>query len=60
MHLHVRGNKEEGTTPFDNGVMNDLDRFPLGIDMIERVPKPGVSAVYIKQKMRDRRIEYRQ
>lgn len=61
-NLHVRGYKEEGTTttPFDMVVMNDLDRFHLVMDVIERVPKLGASAAHVKQEMRDRRIEHRQ
>ena len=61
-NLHVRGYKEEGTTttPFDMVVMNDLDRFHLVMDVIERVPKLGTTAAHVKQAMRDRRIEHRQ
>jgi xylulose-5-phosphate/fructose-6-phosphate phosphoketolase len=61
-NLHVRGYKEEGTTttPFDMCVLNDLDRFHLVMDVIERVPKLGASAAHIKQQMRDRRIEHTQ
>jgi xylulose-5-phosphate/fructose-6-phosphate phosphoketolase len=59
-NLHVRGYKEEGTTttPFDMVVMNDLDRFHLVMDVIERVPKLGVSAAHVTQLMRDRLIEH--
>lgn len=61
-NLHVRGYKEEGTTttPFDMVVMNDLDRFGLVTDVIDRVPKLGASAGYVKQYMRDKRIEHKQ
>ena len=61
-HLHVRGYKEEGTTttPFDMVVRNDLDRFHLVIDVINRVPKLGYRAAYLKQLMRDKLIEHRQ
>ncbi len=61
-NLHVRGYKEEGTTttPFDMAVLNDLDRFHLVSDVIERVPKLGVNAASVKQAMRDRLIEHSQ
>ena len=60
-NLHVRGYKEEGTTttPFDMVVMNDLDRFHLAIDVIERVPKLGSSAAYVKQMLQDKLIEHK-
>ncbi|MEQ8763286.1 MAG: phosphoketolase family protein [Planctomycetota bacterium] len=50
-NLHVRGYKEEGTTttPFDMVVRNDLDRFHLACDVIDRVPRLGYSAAYSKQ-----------
>jgi xylulose-5-phosphate/fructose-6-phosphate phosphoketolase len=61
-NLHVRGYKEEGTTttPFDMVVMNDLDRFGLVGDVIDRVPKLGASAAYVKQFVRDKRIEHKE
>ncbi len=61
-NLHVRGYKEEGTTttPFDMLVLNDLDRFHLVADVIDRVPTLGASAAYIKQEIRDRLIEHKQ
>ena len=60
-NLHVRGYKEEGTTstPFDMVVMNDLDRFHLVADVIDRVPKLGPVAAYAKQAIRDKRIEHK-
>jgi len=60
-NLHVRGYKEEGTTttPFDMVVMNDLDRFHLVMDVIERVPKLERIAAHVKQKMRDKLIEHK-
>jgi xylulose-5-phosphate/fructose-6-phosphate phosphoketolase len=61
-HLHVRGYKEEGTTttPFDMAVMNDLDRFHLVADVIDRIPLSGSRADYAKQALRDKRIEHKQ
>jgi len=61
-NLHVRGYKEEGTTttPFDMVVLNDLDRFHLVQDVIDRVPQLGARAAYVKQAMRDKRIEHKQ
>lgn len=59
-NFHVRGYKEEGTTttPFDMVVRNDLDRFHLVADVIDRVPKLGYRAAHIKQVMRDKLIEH--
>jgi xylulose-5-phosphate/fructose-6-phosphate phosphoketolase len=61
-NIHVRGYKEEGTTttPFDMVVRNDLDRFHLVSDVIDRVPKLGYLAAYTKQEMRDKLIEHKQ
>ncbi|MBH8576900.1 phosphoketolase family protein [Nostocaceae cyanobacterium CENA369] len=61
-NLHVRGYKEEGTTttPFDMVVLNDLDRFHLVMDVIDRVPKLGYKAAYVKQHLQDKLIEHRQ
>jgi xylulose-5-phosphate/fructose-6-phosphate phosphoketolase len=61
-NLHVRGYKEEGTTttPFDMAVRNDLDRYHLVADVVDRVPELGYRAAYIKQFVRDRLIEHRQ
>jgi xylulose-5-phosphate/fructose-6-phosphate phosphoketolase len=60
--LHVRGYKEEGTTttPFDMVVRNDLDRFHLVADVINRVPKLGYLAAYAKQTVRDRLIDHQE
>ncbi len=60
-NLHVRGYKEEGTTttPFDMVVRNDMDRFHLVTDVIDRVPKLGYLAAYAKQAMRDKLIEHK-
>jgi xylulose-5-phosphate/fructose-6-phosphate phosphoketolase len=59
--LHVRGYKEEGTTttPFDMCVLNDLDRFHLVMDVIERVPGLAERAAYVLQAMREMLIEHR-
>jgi xylulose-5-phosphate/fructose-6-phosphate phosphoketolase len=61
-NLHVRGYKEEGTTttPFDMLVRNDMDRFHLVADVIDRVPKLKVMAAYTKQYVRDKLIEHRE
>ncbi|MBL1432877.1 MAG: phosphoketolase family protein [Gammaproteobacteria bacterium] len=61
-NLHVRGYKEEGTTttPFDMTVLNDLDRFHLAGDVIDRVPELGYAAAYTKQFIRDKLIEHKQ
>ncbi len=61
-NIHVRGYKEEGTTttPFDMVVLNDLDRFHLVADVIERVPKLGPRAAYAQQAIRDKLIEHKQ
>jgi xylulose-5-phosphate/fructose-6-phosphate phosphoketolase len=61
-HLHVRGYKEEGstTTPFDMVVLNDLDRFHLAGDVVDRVPQLGSRAAHLKQYLRDRLIDHKQ
>ncbi|MDQ3257688.1 MAG: phosphoketolase family protein, partial [Acidobacteriota bacterium] len=61
-NLHVRGYKEEGTTttPFDMVVLNDLDRFHLVMDVIDRVPQLGPSAAYVKQELSEKLIEHKQ
>ncbi|WP_036483738.1 phosphoketolase [Myxosarcina sp. GI1] len=61
-NLHVRGYKEEGTTttPFDMVVRNELDRFHLVLDAIERLPQMGDNAAYVKQEMRHKLIEHHQ
>ena len=60
-NLHVRGYKEEGTTttPFDMTVLNDLDRFHLAGDVIERVPRLETIAAHQKQFLREKLIEHR-
>jgi xylulose-5-phosphate/fructose-6-phosphate phosphoketolase len=61
-NLHVRGYKEEGTTttPFDMVVMNDLDRFNLADDVIDRVPHLGYKAAHVKQMLHNKLIEHKQ
>ncbi len=61
-NLHVRGYKEEGTTttPFDMAVHNDMDRFHLVGDVIDRVPKLGHIAAYAKQTIRGKLIDHKE
>jgi xylulose-5-phosphate/fructose-6-phosphate phosphoketolase len=61
-NLHVRGYKEEGTTttPFDMAVLNEIDRFHLVNDVIDRVPQLGARAAYFKQAIRDVLIDHKQ
>ena len=60
-NLHVRGYKEEGTitTAFDMTVLNDLDRFHLMMDAIDRLPQVGGRGVYLKQQFADKLVEHR-
>jgi xylulose-5-phosphate/fructose-6-phosphate phosphoketolase len=60
-NIHVRGYKEEGTitTAFDMTVLNDLDRFHLVMDVIDRVPKLGNRGAYLKQMLKDKLIEHK-
>ena len=60
-NFHVRGYKEEGTTttPFDMVVMNDMDRFHLVMDVIDRVPGLGARAGVLRQQMADTRARHR-
>src|SRR5207237_219927 len=60
-NIHVRGYKEEGTTttPFDMVMLNDLDRYRLVIDVIDRVPSLGVRAAHVRQQMVDERLAKR-
>jgi len=61
-NIHVRGYKEEGTitTPFDMPVLNDLDRFHLVMDAIDRLPQTGDQGIYLEQQFKDKLIEHRQ
>ena len=61
-HLHVRGYKEEGTitTPFDMRVLNDIDRFHLVIDVVQRLHSLGNRGAYLVQRMNDKLVEHRQ
>ena len=60
-NLHVRGYKEEGTTttPFDMVMLNDLDRFHLVMDVIDRVPGLAETAAHVRQEMEDERLRHR-
>ena len=61
-NLHVRGYKEEGTitTPFDMTVRNELDRFHLVMDVIDRLPQISSKGVYLKQMLQNKLIEHKQ
>ncbi len=61
-NIHVRGYKEEGTTttPFDMLVRNEMDRYHLVQDAIDRVPKLGAMAAYVRQEVRDKLIAHKQ
>jgi xylulose-5-phosphate/fructose-6-phosphate phosphoketolase len=59
-NLHVRGYKEEGTitTAFDMTVLNDLDRFHLAMDAVNRLPQTGSEGTYLKQQLNDKLVEH--
>jgi xylulose-5-phosphate/fructose-6-phosphate phosphoketolase len=61
-NIHVRGYKEEGTTttPFDMVVRNDMDRFHLVQDVIDRLPELGARYAQLRQRMADKRVEHTQ
>ena len=60
-NLHVRGYKEEGTitTAFDMTVLNDLDRFHLAMDVIDRLPQLSAKGAYLKQQLQDKLTEHK-
>ena len=60
-NIHVRGYQEEGTTttPFDMVMLNDLDRFHLAIDVIDRVPGLAEPAAHMRQDLVDARLRCR-
>ncbi|MES2266907.1 MAG: phosphoketolase family protein [Bacteroidota bacterium] len=62
VNMHVRGYKEEGTitTSFDMTVLNEMDRFHLAIDVIDRLPQTGSKGVYLKQQLQDKLIKHKQ
>jgi xylulose-5-phosphate/fructose-6-phosphate phosphoketolase len=61
-NIHVRGYKEEGTitTPFDMTVLNDLDRFHLVMDTVDRLPQVGDRGNTLKQQLKDKLVEHKQ
>ena len=61
-NIHVRGYKEEGTitTPFDMTVLNDLDRFHLVMDVIDRLPQTGDAGLALKRRLNDKLVEHKQ
>jgi xylulose-5-phosphate/fructose-6-phosphate phosphoketolase len=61
-NIHVRSFTEEGTitTPFDNTVLNDLDRFRLVMDTIDRLPRTGDKGISLKPQLKARLIEQKQ
>jgi len=60
-NIHVRGYKEEGTitTPFDMTVLNDLDRFHLVMDTIDRLPQTGEEGIFLKRLLKGKLIEHK-
>ncbi len=61
-NIHVRGYKEEGTitTSFDMTVLNEMDRFHLVMDAIERLPQTGSKGTYLKQHLQDKLVEHKE
>ncbi len=61
-NLHVRGYKEKGSinTPMDLAIRNEIDRFSLAIDVIDRIPKLQVAGAHVKERLRNKQIECRQ
>jgi xylulose-5-phosphate/fructose-6-phosphate phosphoketolase len=62
VNMHVRGYKEEGTvtTSFDMTVLNEMDRFHLVMDVIDRLPQTGSKGAYLKQQLMDKLTEHKQ
>ncbi len=60
-NLHVRGYKEKGSinTPLELAIENEIDRFSLAIDVIDRIPALSVAGAHVKQRLRDKQIECR-
>ena len=60
-NLHVRGYKEKGNinTPLELAISNEIDRFSLAIDVIDRLPRLQVAGAHVKEKLRDRQIDCR-
>jgi xylulose-5-phosphate/fructose-6-phosphate phosphoketolase len=60
-NIHVRGYKEEGTitTPFDMTVLNELDRFHLAMDTVDRLPETGDTGLRLKQQLQDKLVEHK-
>ena len=61
-NIHVRGYKEEGTitTPFDMTVLNDLDRYHLAMDAVDRLPQTGDKGLALKRRLKEKLIEHTQ
>jgi xylulose-5-phosphate/fructose-6-phosphate phosphoketolase len=61
-NIHVRGYKEEGTitTPFDMTVLNDLDRFHLVMDVVDRLPQTGDEGLSLKRRLKEKLLDHRQ
>ena len=61
-NIHVHGYKDEGsvTTPFDMPVQNELNRFHLVIDVINRLPQTGTKGTYLKQELQNKLVEHKQ
>ena len=61
-NFHVRGYKEEGTitTPFDMTVLNEMDRFHLVMDVIDRLSHTSEKGIYLKQQLKDKLVEHKE
>jgi xylulose-5-phosphate/fructose-6-phosphate phosphoketolase len=60
-NIHVHGYKEEGTitTPFDMTVLNEIDRFHLAMDVIDRLPQTGEKGLYLKRRLEEKLVAHR-